>query len=115
MMEVQPTVIQMIELTKGEVRNLAGHERGLAAREKFKLKDLDRSDASVPVIFPADFRQVSSSFFQGMFAESVQKLGSLARFMDHYRFDAPSHIRAKIVDYADQIITRSQARSSGEN
>lgn len=98
--------IDIAELTQGKVLNLAGHDRGLKARELYHVSELDRSNEPVEVMFPTNFRQVSSSFFQGMFAESVHRLGTLERFFDHYRFNAPPHVRAKLVDYAEQVLSR---------
>lgn len=99
--------IDIIRITKGEVFNLAGHDRGLAARASFELDRVDGESAPVRVIFPEGFRQVSSSFFQGMFSASVQKFGSVEQFFTHYIFDAPAHIRSKLADYAEQILNRS--------
>ncbi|WP_374593006.1 hypothetical protein [Sphingosinicella sp.] len=98
--------IDMSELTGGLVLNLAGHDRGLAARELFKVAELDRAGHPVEVTFPENFRQVSSSFFQGMFSESVRFLGSVENFFAHYLFNAPAHVRAKLVDYAEQTLKR---------
>lgn len=99
--------IDIISITKGEVFNLAGHDRGLAARANFDLDRFDDESTPVRVNFPEGFRQVSSSFFQGMFAGSVQKFGSVEHFFAHYMFDAPAHIRSKLADYAEQILNRS--------
>jgi len=101
-----PEIVDIRLLTQGEVRNLAGHERGLAARERFGMQRLDEDAAPVSVVFPDQFRQVSSSFFQGMFSASVRRLGSVDAFFDHYRFDAPAHVRAKLADYAEQVLGR---------
>ena len=99
-------VINIESLTKGEVRNLSGHDRGLAARAEFGLDQLDECEEAVEVRFPEDFRGVSSSFFQGLFAESVQHSGSVDRFFEHYRFAAPNHILAQLFDYAQQALSR---------
>ena len=101
-----PEIVDIRLLTQGEVRNLAGHERGLAARERFGMQRLDEDAAPVAVVFPDHFRQVSSSFFQGMFSASVRRLGSVDAFFNHYRFDAPAHVRAKLADYAEQVLGR---------
>jgi len=102
-----PEAISISEITHDKVLNLAGHDRGLAARARFEVDKLDSIDEPVDVLFPRDFRQVSSSFFQGMFAESVKRLGSVKGFFEHYRFDAPAHVRAKLADYADQVLARN--------
>ena len=100
------STIDFIKLTDGKVLNLAGHDRGLAARDSFELYRLDKEKEAIAVRFPEGFRQLSSSFFQGMFAESVRQLGSVSAFFEHYRFDAPAHIRTKVADYAEQILNR---------
>lgn len=95
-------LIALGDLTKGEVKNLAGHERGVSARAHFRVEELDSSPEQILVEIPADFRAVSPSFFQGMFAESVHALGGAFQFFDHYRFDAPAHIRSRLIEYARQ-------------
>jgi len=98
--------IDINRLTDGRVLNLAGHDRGLAARDSFDLARLDKESEAIAVHFPDGFRQLSSSFFQGMFADSVRQSGSVKAFFEHYRFDAPAHIRTKLADYAEQILNR---------
>lgn len=98
-------VICLEELTLGKVKNLAGHDRGLRARQHFEIDSLDRSPSTVEVKVPEDFRAISPSFFQGMFAASVHTLGASA-FFDHYLFDAPAHIRSKLVEYARRTESR---------
>ena len=102
-------VICLSDLTLGEVKNLAGHDRGLKARQHFGVDGLDGSASVVTVKIPEDFRAISPSFFQGMFAKSVHQLG-LSRFFEHYRFDAPAHIRSKLVEYARQSEARNTTR-----
>lgn len=101
-----PQPIDILRLTKGEVFNLAGHERGLAARTFYDVEQLDREEEPVEVRFPDNFRQVSSSFFQGMFSASVRRFGTVDGFFEHYRFNAPAHVRAKLADYAEQVLSR---------
>lgn len=101
-----PEIVDITLITQGEVLNLAGHERGLAARDRFHMEQLDQETEPVEVRFPAHFRQVSSSFFQGMFSASVQRFGSVEAFFEHYHFDAPIHVRTKLADYAEQVLGR---------
>lgn len=98
--------INLRELTRDEVRNLAGHDRGLDARTYFKLDQLDESEESVEVSLPEDFRAISPSFFQGMFAKSVHRFKSASAFFEHYQFDAPLHIRSRLIAYAEQTAGR---------
>lgn len=81
--------ISLLPLTgDGEVRNLSGHERGKAARQMFELDRLDGTTAPVRVVVPEHVYTLTPSFFQGMFAKSVKKLGSREQFLNHYGFDA---------------------------
>ena len=98
--------IELLDLTQGEVRNLAGHDRGVYARGHFNVGILDKSPDRVVVRVPDNFRAISPSFFQGMFSESVQSFGNAMAFLDHYRFDAPAHIRSRIAEYAEQAAGR---------
>lgn len=80
--------IELEQLTKGEVHNLSGHDRGQAARKLFDLNKYDEADDVVVVHIPEHVYTITSSFFQGMFAESVKHLGSRDDFLARYRFDA---------------------------
>lgn len=89
--------IELMELTgNGEVHNLSGHERGLAARNKFNLEKLDSSAEPVVVAIPDFVYTITPSFFQGMFAESVKKLGNREGFLSHYTFIAPPVVLQQI-------------------
>ena len=91
--------IDLTELTRDEVRNLAGHDRGLRAREHFDLDALDVSDDTVDVVLPDNFRAISPSFFQGMFAGSLlYRFGTARAFFEHYHFDAPAHVRSRLIE-----------------
>lgn len=103
------TDIQLVEFTKGEVRNLSGHERGLAARMAFKLEDLDALPEPIEVVVPEDLDAISTSFFQGMFAQSIQRLGSRDRFLEHYRFHARPHLMLQVQRGIDAVQTRRKA------
>ncbi|WP_313078366.1 hypothetical protein [Agrobacterium pusense] len=80
--------IELEKLTKGEVHNLSGHDRGRAARNFFNLSELDNVDDIVVVSVPEHIYTITSSFFQGMFADSVKRLGTREDFLSRYRFDA---------------------------
>ncbi|PZR84379.1 MAG: hypothetical protein DI537_33135 [Stutzerimonas stutzeri] len=81
--------IELIELTNnGEVHNLSGHERGLAAREKFQISSLDGAQDEVVVSVPDFVYTITPSFFQGMFAESVKRFSSREAFLSKYKFKA---------------------------
>jgi hypothetical protein len=78
----------------GEVRNLTGHENGVAARESFNLRTLDHAAEPVRVIVPEPVLTIAPSFFQGMFTESVRELGD--NFLEHYRFHASAIVMRQV-------------------
>jgi hypothetical protein len=80
----------------GKVRNLSGHDKGVAARQKFQLTELDLTDDPIEILVPDYMYAVSSSFVQGMFAESLSALGSRDAFFNHYRFNANSSMIRQI-------------------
>ena len=91
--------IQLSELTKGDVRNLSGQERGLAARQAFKVDALDRDPNPVLVQVPAEVDTINPSFFRGMFAMSILTLG-VAGFANHYIFDA----NPQVLEQVEQVV-----------
>jgi hypothetical protein len=86
------TVVREIDLKiltrDGEVRNLSGHDRGQEARKKFDLDQIDQGSEHVRVIVPEDLYTLTSSFFQGMFAQSVKLAGDRDKFLSRFKFDA---------------------------
>ena len=99
--------INLSELTGGgEVRNLSGHERGLAARAKFGMDNCDRATETVKIIVPSQIYTVAPSFFQGMFSNSVHHFGNRAAFFDHYSFDASPVVLRQVGRGVDALLTR---------
>ena len=88
--------LRLETLTKGQVRNLSGHERGVAARALFELDRLDQSDEEVRVFVPDDLDAITTSFFQGCFASSVNGLGGREKFLSKYHFIADDFILSQI-------------------
>ncbi len=110
------TQIDLSPLTgNGQVRNLSGHERGVAARKEFRVAELDEVGESVRVIVPSDLYGLSPSFFQGMFAESVRKFKSREAFLEHYSFDAPDIVVEQIENGIDlSLMKRTSIFSRSE-
>jgi hypothetical protein len=66
-------------------RVLAGRESGESARREAKLEELDATNREIIVSVPPDFIAVSSSFFRGMFGDSIRRLGEI-EFRKRYKF-----------------------------
>ena len=80
-------MIDLERFTKGgTVKNLSGKERGLSAREEFRLDDYDNGREPVVVRIPDNVYAISTSFFCGMFGKSYQTLGK-RRLREIYRFE----------------------------
>ena len=70
----------------------SGRDRGVAAREQYHLSQIDASDDTVEVILPDTLYTLTSSFFLGLFGESVRKCGSVPGFERKYRFKGPDFL-----------------------
>ena len=78
--------------------------RGQEVRKAADLDRLDQTDGEVHVILPEDAYAFSSSFFSGMFGDSVRALGEDA-FRKKYHFSGPN------VDIIVEDGIREEARS----
>lgn len=88
--------IDLSEYTgNGKVRSLFGKDRGLDARKRYNIDELDSSPDVVRVIIPEYVYAVSTSFFCGMFGDSYISLGE-EKLLTKYVFQAPDHIWVQI-------------------
>lgn len=88
------------------VRNLSGHERGLAAREFFQLDELDTLDGEIIITISPEIDAIASSFFQGMFAKSIQALQGGDYFLRHYKFRASPSVFNQIEQGIRRVLTK---------
>lgn len=63
-----------------------GRARGEIVREKLKLDKYDSGDICVEVIIPDETYAINSSFFLGMFGNSIRKAGTREAFLAKYIF-----------------------------
>jgi predicted subunit of tRNA(5-methylaminomethyl-2-thiouridylate) methyltransferase len=84
--------IDLGRLTRGEVRMLTGHPRGLAAREFFELDTLFNSGV-VSIVAPDEIDTITPSFLQGFLARSIDQLGSDVFVQRVQLGKLPSHLR----------------------
>jgi hypothetical protein len=78
-------VIDLGMYRTAEVRVFAGRDRGAKVREAAGLDTLDKDAEEVEVRVPKDVFSVNSSFFLGMFTDSIKGLKEAA-FRTHYKF-----------------------------
>ncbi|WP_143613280.1 hypothetical protein [Thiohalospira halophila] len=83
----------------------AGRERGKKVREAVKLEDIDRDESKkVKVVIPDDTYSINSSFFLGLFGDSIRHAGSKDSFLRKFEFYAPGHFRPKIESYISRAL-----------
>lgn len=74
---------------------LSGRPKGVALRVKLNLDKLDDEADSILVMVPQDVATLNSSFFSGLFADSIRHLNEVG-FRAKYRFDCSEHIRRDV-------------------
>lgn len=92
-----PVRIDLTELVGENVFVLAGMERGLAAREKFNLDDVDASADTAIIVAPRSLEAISPSFVQGFFYNSLHKIGE-SGITKKYDFDMDALLIEDIQD-----------------
>ena len=68
--------IDLSRLTKQKVTMLTGQQRGVSARELYRLDELDQKPDKVVVVAPDDLDTITPSFVQGFLAASLSRLGA---------------------------------------
>lgn len=76
---------------------LSGREKGKKLREKLKIGDEDKKNEKVKIIIPADVYAFNSSYFLGLFGESVRKFGK-DKFLEKYDFSCNEIIMMNVLD-----------------
>lgn len=96
--------VETIHLSKMGGPLFSGREKGRLNREKYHLDDIDSSDKLVEVIIPDDTYSITSSFFMGLFGESIREIGNRNDFFRKYRFKMPDKFRNKVEIYIDRAL-----------
>lgn len=78
-------VLKLDSYRKNGSRMFSGRDYGLEVRKKMGLNEKDQDQEVYTIQISDDILAVNSSFFGGLFAESVIKLGEKG-FLDKYRF-----------------------------
>lgn len=90
-----------------------GRSRGLADRKKLRLDQLDQAQDNVVVRIPQGVYTVTSSYFLGLFGESIRFLGRDG-FLTHYIFEAPTHVAQKIDDWIARALRNKKSLFGGD-
>jgi hypothetical protein len=79
------TIINLGEVRASGSKVFSGQPRGKAARDHFRVHELDKGTGVVIVQIPEDTYSIGPSFLLGMFEPSIIRLGR-ERFLEKYRF-----------------------------
>lgn len=94
------TTIDLQYFTRNNI--LMGQENGKYVRMVCGLDELDPTTHVITVLIPTEILSVNSSFFIGMFGESIKRLGELT-FSAKYEF-VGKDIRAVIADAIQECL-----------
>jgi hypothetical protein len=98
---------KMIDLnearTSFESKVLSGRERGYECREMFHVSKIDTDPETAVVLIPRDIYSVNTSFFLGLFGDSVRALGR-EKFREKYSFECDDIHRPTIIDGIDRAL-----------
>jgi len=90
-----------------EVIALSGRPKGVEIRQKLDLNTLDKQQAEqITVKIPLNVVSLNSSFFLGLFADSVQALGEDG-FRKKYVFEARPEIFKDINQGIEQALNKA--------
>ena len=76
---------------------LSGVERGAEVRNEIGLDLMDAQENCVQFVIPQDVYSLNSSFFSGLFHQSLTRLGE-KKFRQLYQFECTDIIRKNIED-----------------
>ena len=83
---------------------LAGRTNGENIRQKINLEKKEKENEKIEIIIPNDVFSFNSSYFLGMFGESVKKLGK-EKFEEKYQFNTNNEsIKMNIKDGIDEAL-----------
>ena len=81
-----------------------GRDRGEEVRKRFDLDTIDSSNISVNVVIPENTYSITSSFFLGLFGDSIRDCGEVDNFFKTFKFNAPDLMIEKFTDYAKRAL-----------
>ena len=98
--------IELEKLTKGEVRMLSGHERGLSAREYFQIEKLEQSCAKIIILADPKLDAITPSFVQGFWGGSERLAQGRENFLSLYEFKTSDLIKDDFVAGLDRLLMK---------
>lgn len=95
----------VVDLSPVSNNVLTGRNRGELARSHFNIHEYDQwTDEKVSVIIPDRIISMGSSFFLGMFDDSLTHAGSKSVFFERFNFKCTDHIRIQINKHVARVL-----------
>jgi hypothetical protein len=88
----------------GNTSVFSGRPRGEAVRKQINLDKVDTTEELVKVVIPGDVFSVNTSFFLGLFGESVRGAGSKENFLKRFTFECPPEILEDVSDGIERAL-----------
>lgn len=103
--------IDLAKHTRGSI-HFAGEGFGRMARDSARLNLHEEMHPRIINVIPEEITSIHFSFFNGMFAESMKRMGR-GRFMQKYSFETHPHMEGQIQSFVLQL--SSSVRSNDIN
>lgn len=100
-----------IELSN-KIAVYTGRKRGGEDRKRFNVNTLDQDDDRVEFIVPNSTYSMTSSYFLGLFGDSIRKFGR-DKFLHKYLIIAPPHVERKVDDWISRALREKKGLFGG--
>lgn len=105
-------IINLDDFRGKKSKILSGRDEGEAARVKLKMEKLDISVNQVKIIVPDDIWSINSSFFLGLFGESIRKMGEDG-FREKFIFECSESVSEDVEESIKYALKRYSALKDG--
>lgn len=110
---MEPKIIDMDAYRTSSVGVFSGRQRGRKVRSSANIPEKDQDDNNYMVNFPSDVYHVASSFFLGMFGDSVRALGE-EEFRGKYCFNGPPSLDRVVRSGIEEAMKEDSPLSSNQ-
>jgi hypothetical protein len=87
----------------------SGRSRGAAVRQAEQLDSLDTTSEKVVVVIPDDTYSINTSFFLGLFGQSIRAAGSKEAFLARFSFQCPPDLMNDVLSAVDDALKESSS------
>jgi hypothetical protein len=97
--ELKPVIVGFCRIALEDNRQVwSGYEEGRKTREKHRIAELDKTSCQAVIVVPEHVWTITSSYFRGLFGESIDTLGGPG-FRNKYFFVARPELQTILMDH----------------